>query len=398
MRKYDTYRRALENEYAFAAQYRDSIRGYKIDARLPNPPKIQRIPDAGQFLLERVARVARSTWWYICYPGAVVLSFVVALVWWLDAKRYSRPRGFGGRVGVVLTHRLPEVVNRLEGSDTVDIYLTAPWVSVEKRQMSGTPTVRFAGLISPSDLFGALADCVAVVSYLKGKLTSREQRLFTYSAYRWFLAWRVLSVALQSANEVWFANHYDRWALLLDGLPLNDTKRCMLQHGLVEHGPVPERLDNVDVLYCYDEGAKSRLYSSVLACSPKVRHLPAAIQTDELPAKYSDYFTVLIVGQPLDPEAEVALAQTIRATIPEVWVLIKPHPVYPKKPYQGASRERITVIEDDNWYPDVDLVVYSRSTLGYEYESSGFDTVRSPNLNVEDVLASIDEAVGEWRQ
>lgn len=338
---------------------------------LPHPYKLAHRFRGRLSIWRGLIEVLSRLWWAVGFPvwtSRELAYFVRRMVRSRDVTQVP----LTGSIIVATSHRIADLAPRLSRSARPHKWLTVPWVSLESKTLPADDVkIPFESLIQWRDILGALRD-----SWVGSREFSRDRprpdRLFTYTAFRWFLFRRVVLREGCALTAIWFANHYDRWAVLLDHLPF-PADRIMIQHGLIDALEVPTRLKAVSRFYCFDDRSASLFRRYVFGPGQAVEttRIPASIDLKSLPDRLSDKRTILVIGQPIDYGKELRIVKALLDLPGGLHVLIKPHPLSSAAPYYQIRHERYMVIEDELYYPAVELVVCGSSTLGLEYEASG---------------------------
>jgi hypothetical protein len=195
-----------------------------------------------------------------------------------------------------------------------------------------------------------------------------------YVTFDWFLSYRFL-VGLRdssSIEEIYFSNHYDRWAIMFD---------CIFQRKkivLMQHGNFPEQLElkgklaNIDEVVLLDPDSKRHL--GVFVENPESLKLTFVMPKLDLSiVDSSSGMTVLIIGQPQSVEREIRLMEILSDNFPNLGVFLKPHPVHGGRIYNRVPSSIVVV--ESNCFPRTDLAICFESTLGVEYESMGIPVI-----------------------
>ncbi|WP_278800104.1 hypothetical protein [Marinobacter nauticus] len=195
-----------------------------------------------------------------------------------------------------------------------------------------------------------------------------------YVTFDWFLSYRFLVGFRDSSciKEIYFANHYDRWAVMFD---------CVFQRKkivLMQHGKFPEQLElkgklaNIDEVVLLNPDSKRHL--GIFVENPELLKISFVMPKLDLSVVDSPSgMTVLIIGQPQSVEHEITLMKILSDNAPNLCVLLKPHPVHGVRIYKGVPSSIVLV--ESNCFPKTDLAICFESTLGTEYESMGIPVI-----------------------
>lgn len=283
-------------------------------------------------------------------------------------------------VGLALSSRAVEVVKAPEIS-APEVWIVPPWVNVGEGRRQDFSLLHLVGY---RDI--ALAVKLAVIAtWAMGRDAGRRKWILqTYTAVPWFL----VRIALSRLDvDFVMAEHFDRWAVLVD-MTVRAGRRTgrlgrrltLVQHGYIgaigegtEHFVPPCKLSTVTTLYVYDDAADRMFRSVVLtshAASGVVTHLFKPVIALTLVAT-DDSPRVLFVGHPLCADLQLSVLDGLHGRA--INAFYKPHPL---AGLPASCRNRSwKIIEDNTLFPVVDLVVSYRSTLVSEYENVGIRSV-----------------------
>lgn len=235
---------------------------------------------------------------------------------------------------------------------------------------------RFLGL---KDYLLAYVYAISSVPYLLFNLNDKKDILQSYVAYEWFLVYIALLKIRDEVRNVYFANHYDRWAVMFDQL-FADKKVVLLQHGILpEDLELSYKLKNINQIYSFDEKSTD-VFKKLFNCqNTNFQLLDISLKLTNV---YSRKKTILIIGQPHSMKQEIAIAKRLQ-TLDAFEIYIKPHPLYDSNGYKQIKD--VILIQDRNFYPKIDLALCYESTLGLEYEASGVPVIWWKDMNNENI-------------
>jgi hypothetical protein len=270
------------------------------------------------------------------------------------------------------------------------VYESSSYVSfnlLKGEDVNSRLTVRTSDFLAVSDVFSVIYDCLAIIPKFFFSKYNFLDVAQLYISVDWFASYRALQNFLleNDVDEVFFSNHYDRWAVLFDGVFSQQTINLM-QHGVLPvKGFIPHKLRNVDRVFLLSEAELGKLETFIL----NVEFLEFLIINDVLNTydpKISNP-TILIIGQPQSADRERALIKLLKNDVPEIYRFLKPHPVY------GCSiyKEVLDLVEliDHKCFPKVDVAICYESTLGLEYERSGIPVIWWENRSPEELAEVI---------
>ena len=256
-------------------------------------------------------------------------------------------------------------------------WIIFPWAPIADRGQNASQ-IDYAELLSVSDVFFAYINALKAVYLIARRPRQKKWILQSYTAFRWF---SVRTVVENLRGPVLMTEHYDRWAVLVDGVFWRRAKRpgetlTLVQHGLVgsiykASSPgasdlrLPRKLRAVDKLWVYDEPSERIFCDDILSrlCVNHaiVNRFMSVISTSDLGD--DDQLRVLFVGHPLCEQAHQSLFRKMDGV--QLKAYYKPHPRA-----EMSAQAKIagwTLIEDPNVFPAVDLLISYPSTLTMEY-------------------------------
>lgn len=286
------------------------------------------------------------------------------------------------------------------------VWLTLPWL--ERQELpDAAQELPLLSALKHRDFLSAFIDAMVVTYRMQRHRSLAPWVLQTYTAFRWFLVRRVVD---RIDGPLVTAEHYDRWAVLVDR-SVRERRRapgCNVRMILVQHGAMgpltgaevqtsaslhlPTRLRQVDKLHAYNNTEVAAFRDMVFAKPEVSRFLEVQFfdPTLELSGSETSNCPILLfVGHPL---CESFHAQTYIKL--KDWkvvdVLYKPHPMAS----MSVSMAEVgwTIIKDANYFPKVDLLVSYPSTLVKEYESLGIHAcVHSLDAQLGDLDLFVDK-------
>jgi hypothetical protein len=165
--------------------------------------------------------------WALLVLPIFLVKDCVGLVW---QKRVIRqPNNSSGLLsrfflGASTTETL-QSVSRVETLPKTYLYL--PWRQFPDDLPKSMRPLSLIDIITMRDLYRAVWVAWLEVIKLAMRPSSWGLVLYAYTSFRWFVV--LFALLEKKPKEVWISNHYDRWAILLDGIDLD--KKVMVQHG-----------------------------------------------------------------------------------------------------------------------------------------------------------------------
>jgi hypothetical protein len=266
------------------------------------------------------------------------------------------------------------------------LWLTVPWAQ-PLRLPDDCTTIDAFSIVTKREYREALWDAVIAARRLSTKSATVHWRLQSYTALRWFV---VRAAIDKLPGSLVMAEHFDRWAVLVDRSAGRSSIGARRSLGLVQHGSVTAlsnvddrssglprfatRLLNVTHLYVYGpaEEAVFRdviLGRSALAQAPQIRHFRPSIELHGIGDKPR---SILFVGHSMCEEFQASVYRRISRDT-DLRIFYKPHPLAPMS--SAAAQVGWTIISDSNWFPKVDLLISYPSTLVAEYGAMGIPAV-----------------------
>lgn len=281
-------------------------------------------------------------------------QFLIYLIKYLSSKK----KKIGTNLALEYSGRFRQLLNDVKDIDTNKL----EFVSFNKSD----DVVSIFQLISIKLLFVSFFQSILAPFWLKSIVDTGYQKILSYSSFKWFMTFNALKD--KKFDNIYFANHYDRWAVLFD--KLCSKRIILLQHGVLNEKFVPPtKLKNVSVLYSYNDLEKEKFESSILDnFNGEYFYLNRNIDLQPLKGSYKTK-VLFISCLPLTFAKEKELLSLFS---PDTLVCIKTHPVYQVEPYFDLKREfDIELITEKDFFPDVDFVISYKSTLAFEYELVG---------------------------
>lgn len=273
--------------------------------------------------------------------------------------------------------------------------LYCPWVERAADSGRDPSDIHLLELLERSDLWMCVRLAASAHMKIRRIPNLHIWILQDYTAFRWFMT----RIALTRVQTHWVTTeHYDRWAVLLDGVVKQmrrstRTSGSPEQHGftLIQHGsmnplsgsgsvPVfpelPYRLSCVSELHVYSEataeGFKQHVLSRRGAAELKAVHLfkPTVALS---PVEPLNATKVLFIGHSACEDFQL---QVLAELEPEQGLicLYKPHPKSPMSRKAAAARWQI--IDDPLCYPECELAIAYPSTLAIEYQEAGVKVIQ----------------------
>lgn len=349
-------------------------------------------------LVRLVFHIARMVW----LAGGAAIFFVLEYFKFRRLHRMANAEHLPRHDGAILylSKRVGDVLKPTQFPAFPRTWFTLPWVPLQGIP-KGVAELPMLSVLRVQDLREALVDAMIVTRRMR-----REQRLSpwvlqTYTAFRWFLVRRALNFL---SGTLVTAEHYDRWAVLVDRT-VREQRRAScstVRLVLVQHGAMtglnqelpfqksflqlPTRLRQVDELHVYNSNEAAAFQAHVFApggavAMPEVCFFKPLIELRG--ASFSERQRLLFVGHPLCEGFQIEIFRRLKACR-NVEVYYKPHPTAPMSKLIEALDW--VLIRDVNHFPRVDLLVSYPSTLVIEYEGVGIPA------SVHPLAVAVDDA------
>ena len=281
------------------------------------------------------------------------------------------------RVVLVANGRVMHLIKRLNLGEAVG-YLNTN----QPNNQNICHVYRFLGV---REYLYAYFHAIISVFYLLWKLEDKKDILQVYVAYQWFLVYLALSKKKDDIETLYFANHYDRWAVMFDQV-FADKNIVLVQHGILpENLILGYKLKNLSKVFAFNDSSVE-IFKKMFDCShTKFEKLDISLSLVEVNRERK---TILIIGQPQSMNIEIEIAKTLSNDFD---VFVKPHPLYDSSEYRKL--DHLIVIDDVGFYPKVDLVLCYESTLGYEYEASDVRVVWWKGVDFNEIILQVKSSL-----
>lgn len=209
-------------------------------------------------------------------------------------------------------------------------------------------------------------------------LTIAKKKAFNLLPYlifapEWFFV--LLTLTKLQINELWISNHYDRWALLSDGIGINNIN--IVQHGKLsqvdvlkdnnvkfEYEPI-HKLRNINKIFCMDTESKDDFLKLVIAsgCQPSFEYLNPNLKVTSWPIKRDGQLRLLVIGKPGVYKIICKVNKILFDEFGDDFRL-----AYRPSPHEKLNRDffyfgDIKILAPDLSVPEVDIVVDYGSSL-----------------------------------
>jgi len=381
LRAWAVYRRACANERAVDVDALQQLGlGGQRPCVTPRPLKLQGVLRRLGPLWPLLLRLLAAAWLWGVYPLLLLWQLARTVGEWRSLRTMEGP--LKGDVGLCLSGRMKSLADCLPEERRPRQWLACPW-----EPAAAPADVDPVSVLSPCR-WKDLARC-AYLAWTGARIVRRRglqapgrpveptDVLQTYVGWPWFLTWELLPRMIEPSAGVWYANHYDRWAVLVDCLPVR-CRRHLIEHGFVRTTmQLRHRMRRTDEVLYFDEPTRRNLLEVVLAkaCRPVCTPIAIRLPLTDWPRPSEKRALLLVIGSPLDPAGERQLLEKLLQTQPDVHILYKPHPVYGRRGAAHVVGLGVELVWGRNTFPAVDVVLSNGSWLGAEYESTGTPVV-----------------------
>ena len=234
-------------------------------------------------------------------------------------------------------------------------------------EYSSCPTFTWADLLNCKDVFSIIAEIFQQARFLHHFQKKTGETWPVLQSFQWVLVKKAL-LKYTPLKTLVFCN-VDNWSYLFAGM--KDVHTVFMQHGIVNSSLLyyfKFKWLNINEIYCYNDEQFGFFSKIIHHIGEKHFFKPRITLVPVNTAKK----TVLLVGcVTLYRDIEEKLIADI-AGRKNLQLYVKPHPVFSKFFYQIMKKKHdFILIEEKDFFPDVDVVISYESTLAYQYEISG---------------------------
>lgn len=383
---YQIYNRAIQNEIyvdklAFIETNLVSIINYTVIRPYVTQKFIKKHP----ILFKFIFWVVSKTWlfWNSLLQTILFFKFIIK-------KIFARTKKIDQEDKLVFaaTPRLFDQIKKIKNQSEVPNKTLVIGKAVNKRDASLSFEV--TEVCSYRDIFKAYIFSLIAPVKLRDLLIDNEN-LQTYNSFEWFLI-NCFLTRQKGIKEIWFANHFDRWAILFDNLKIE--RKIIVQHG-IENGKLipPVMLKSITKAYLIKADQKPFFVGKIIENDFEFEELKSEIKLTEIFCQ--DKLRVLIVGNAsIHSVEERFLIQHLSSL--NIHFCLKPHPVLSQNFYTELKQDTdFLLIADKNTFPVVDVVISYESTLGLEYELEGVKVLYYADNTVDEIIQYLKRSIKE---
>jgi hypothetical protein len=300
--------------------------------------------------------------WPIIFPFSILVKFFTYIT------KIKSPNNvkFKKNIIIATSRRMETLVDGI--SDNIPSqWLVVPWLNIIKIDFKNKYTkidmmslVTFLDLVRTLKL--SLGGLIVWIKYIKHPL----ELLQSYVLFEYFLMALVLNKLNKSKiEEYWYANHYDRWSVLIDNTENNNV---LIQHGLLNPDFIlPYKLRNIKQLYFINESSRDIFFENIINYNKNI-YSKKLNNTLLLQTINNNKNCIFIISSPAQLSFDKKIINLLSNY--EITIYIKPHPISDLNEYIQAlsNYNACHVIEKNDFYPDIDIIVSGYSTLAVEYQ------------------------------
>jgi hypothetical protein len=358
---------------------------------LPRPPKWIGYGRRFPVITYSLSLLARYFWVLGGSSIFFIIQFILACV---SLGRYKAEKiGNIDHSGFVLalSSRVGDIVNSKIIPDLPSVWITMPWVALS-HVPENSRCINIFSLLSRKELWTACRNAMVATSLLRNRKRTFFWILQSYTAFRWFAVRIVLE---KLSGRFIMAEHFDRWAILVDSVVLahnsknknNKKELILVQHGAVDNIDEGGRSSDlrlfrklrcVNELYVYGTAAENAFKARLLSPGCVRREVKVSYYKPEIDLKMhqeGEGLKVLFVGHSLCEELHAYIFTCLAREL-EFFAYYKPHPLAPMS--EGIGTIGWMVIDEKRYFPVVDLLISYPSTLVDEYSGAGVPAMVHP--------------------
>lgn len=273
---------------------------------------------------------------------------------------------------ILLSALAPQLIANADGKH--GLAFTVPWQAYP----NGVPNERqisLSQILSQHDLWECLIDAIAITRRITRRNTPfRRWHLQTYTLFRWICVARALEKV--KCNRMIMANHYDRWAILIDRLGgLTDRHVEIAQHGIEEIRYLPTKLQFVDTINVFDANEEALFKEFILSRSGSDR-VRVCFMTNSIELSgvigQNGSVVVVLVGHPEYDDTQIRFLRAAQIARPDARFIYKAHPT--ARGINSSIRKMTEIWNRKDTFPKADFVFSYPSTLGKQYANAGIAT------------------------
>jgi hypothetical protein len=355
---YRTMISGLKNEIAIDAF--DMINIYKDrNLNIPVLRPIILMRKLKSNLLLKIILYGLSIVWIAIFPVLMLYKLVKYLY---RADNQNININNATQIFVATSSRIATISSGVDSKLLSEYYISVPWLNIDIDKKE----IKLLTLVSIIDLIRVFFKTIRALGFAIRDLKHPIEILQTYVLFEYFM----LEIGLEKLKQqgivsYCYSNHYDRWSVLFDKIGKDNV---LLQHGFVsEKFKLPYRLKNIKRLYYIDKKSINIFKNNIIDFRDDIEviQLKNTLNIQTIKNKNKAIF---LISRPAQLEFDIELIELLKKL--DIIVYIKPHPLFDKKPYIKVfgNLKYCILIEDNEYYPDVDTVLSGYSTLAVEYE------------------------------
>ena len=379
------YNTAIRNEYQIDLKINERNKVDTDKIVIARYDKLKRLNLEDRTLII-IIRIVMVFWWSIhfCFTLYLTMKTTFATIFSDDRsdRRYENL--------VLVTNNLVYKLYKTNINEDDAFYLNVPWVSKQEFDVKALDLVE---VINLEDIFWSFFRSIKFKYFyrIENKNFDNSLILQTYDSFYWFLLYRALKKL--NPKKIYFANHYDRWAILVDKLSI-DGDKLQIQHGIEDYQVFSKyKLLTVKRCFCFDDYSMTIFKKNIHSDKAKVEYI---IFDKHLETTWMGLDkAILFIGGPSDSKKELDLIKEVANNFKDYTIFIKPHPVYSSKIYKSLECKNVRVVDMKNIYPMVKAVISYKSTLAFDYEKNGVKVLYHLDANTSQIILELNKILLE---
>lgn len=367
---------AIKNEISIDKEQYSFI-GFSISdfSYAPRPARWLKQRTSNKYLIH-LLKILRFVWGP-CLGRTVYSFYEIVKIFglWLFVHRINHKKSFN-YVAFGFSEKAYELVSQAS-IQNMDAWISVPWRESQIK-------IKNANVVSclSFTIFSDFVKAFFLSEKVYKKMRNNQELSSSVFHHYIVIKWLLVRLSLDRINfaNCWMAEHFDRWAVLLDSYveDRKDIKLHLVQHGTLASLGVeskfayslPYKLRNVTYLYVFNEASKAIFLENVLCRVPtKTSFYKPILHLSEVDGEQTK---VLVVGHRVCEVFHLELIKMLNAHV-DVQVFYKPHPLV--APSENVKKFPWNMINDKSYFPRVDIVVSYPSTLAEEYQAADIPVV-----------------------
>lgn len=343
---------------------------------VPRPSKLLKYSN------KAIVSIFRIFWIYILSSTLFTVQFLSYLIKKIRLKESNVNLIINNKsVGIAYSDRAIDIINEKNCGTSPEYWIVFPWTDLSRLDKNASK-IDVLSLLTIAELWKAYIHAIAIHKKMARSLKYKNWIFQSYTAFQWI----VVRKAIEKLEADFFiAEHFDRWAVMMDGIITEHTQRClksgltMVQHGLVNdvgghRFSLPYKLSMFKRFYLYDKKTEDYFKENILAKkNPKledIRFYKNLLTLREIPK--TNTVNVLFVGHSICIDLHMYILNELKSKHDFI-AYYKPHPT--EKLTKQIKSQNWNIIEDRHFFPAVDFLISYNSTLTSEYKLLGINAI-----------------------